>query len=228
MLFQKILLLFIASTLKIQGKKTCHEHCGNYVNLTHSTGELEIERKEIKVKIKEFPEFVKIFVLERKRYRIVIEKNWGDKPITRENKHITPDRLESLKWYNEKKCYIGTVCEPNGNCWAEGANACWEEKYENAVTERSFQFENAQWSTSFHYACTQDYSCRIYEKMVQLNFDNEFKPMFSVGDLQIHTIEKGIGFNKTNSFAILHEGIGKIGATGNTANCVHKKIHSIL
>lgn len=120
----------------------CKYSCNYFIKLNLENVTIDAVKKlKVKAKYTYAESELTIAVLSRKKSWVVVEKNFGDKPTSFGVKHLIPKKDEAIQWFRNKKCKIGTVCPPNGDCWGSSSTVCYSDKTDEWVTQREFQFK---------------------------------------------------------------------------------------
>jgi len=151
--------------------------------------------------VTEVQDFVDTKIMARRRYSNMHLTLFGSHPELYMDKAIPPDSEEALKWLSENRCYIGTICDTDGDCWGSGAQTCREIKYDVAVRERSMDYYLMDWSKESYRTCTQDYSCSIKTVKYPMGISYDGKPFINIQGEQ--TIIEEYPFIKTTTLFTL-------------------------
>lgn len=175
---------------KIEGvepNNNCRYSCNNFIKLTVKNITIDaIKRIKVKTKFTYAESDINVSIMSRKKSWVVVERNFGDKPTSFGTKHLLPSKDEAIQWFRNKKCKIGILCPPNGDCWGSSSTACHSDTTHQWVEQREFQFKGLQWSTSFHDTCTMDWECNNIEKITPLHYDSDGKRFIVIDENKVY------------------------------------------
>lgn len=186
-LFGLIFTAFVSPTIQLKNKdKKCTYSCENYIKILQDNSTLDVQHKySVEATHTYVMTDIKIAIMSRQKYWLIVEKSFGDKPSSYGLKHLIPDKEEATLWFKNKKCKIRTLCPPNGDCWGSSSTVCLSDQTNNWVSERSFQFKGIQWSTAFHDACTLDWEWKYIEKKTPIHYDSDGARFIVIDDFKL-------------------------------------------
>lgn len=202
-------------------KETCNIGCGTTFKMKMEDTDIEVPYTHTLPLIeKKCPKVVETKLMFRQKYAQIILQSFGSSPKYEFDGNLIPSRDEALEWNKRNQCKIGTICEPTGECWGSGSDACRSETTDKWVDGRVMKYSKLQWSTVFREACTMDWSCSIKKQTMQITTNERGEPTTIIDGVSTK-LDTGanLQYIKTAGFGLLIEEPINCESTVVQANC---------